>query len=148
MFEFDIRGGRKQQREVVDEVLFWCMKRLMPRVRRITIEVELTDIEPGHYGFCYEQDKKHYMMEIDKNLSLYDLIGTVCHEMVHVWQYHSGRLRECGRTGNWLWRESNWSESMVLCDGMKHHDLPHEAEAHDMDEKLAQEFFPHMKLRL
>ena len=38
-------------------------------------------------GWCYEgENNRDFYIDVDKNLDIEELVETVCHEMVHVWQ--------------------------------------------------------------
>jgi predicted metallopeptidase len=52
-------------------------------------------------GWTYTIHDGEIDIEIDKNLSFQDKILTLCHEMVHAWQFSQGR-------------ESNEEEAMKL----------------------------------
>ena len=129
MNEVMVTGGKKVQRELVYETVNFCIKKLMPRVRTLDIEVKLTNCDA--YGYCCMTDNhKTFELEIRKSLSLYDLVSTICHEMVHVKQYYRKELAE-----NRQWKTRKIAETV------DYFDEPWEKEAFRMEEKLAVEAF-------
>ena len=97
-------GGTKKQRELAEEIAYWCIDVLMPRHRTLDIEIMLTKtFEQGAWGFCYAMDTdREFTVEIDKRIlnklpekeggGLDAFIETICHEMVHVMQTAKGLL--------------------------------------------------------
>jgi hypothetical protein len=80
-------------------------------------------------GYCYQADHNYYTLELDKFQKVYDLLLTICHEMVHVKQGVRRELTE--RHLKQYWK------------GIQHSDRrnePWEREAWDMQKKLAHSF--------
>ena len=96
----DITGGIKKDRELADEIVRWCLDMLMPRHRVLDINVQFVKtFESGAQGFCYRGDvDSEYNIEIDHRLSRAvsreEFIECIIHEMVHVWQGATGRLKD------------------------------------------------------
>ena len=93
----DVHGATKRQRELTHDVVQYCIKELMPRLRTLEIDVELGKcMEIGALGFCYALDtNREFQVEVDKRLykdkrKLF--IRTLCHEMVHCWQQAKNQL--------------------------------------------------------
>ena len=111
MIDVDITGGLKKDRELASEVVWWCMDMLMPRHRSmgITLEFKKT-FEEGDQGFCYQgDDDRDLYIDIDQRLSRSvskeEFISCIMHEMVHVWQIATGRLKDRFRGGyKKLWK--------------------------------------------
>ncbi len=87
----DVRGGTKLRRKLAAEVIHYCIRELMPRLRTLDIDVVLNKcMDEGAFGSCYAIDtNREFHIEIDKRLyeiSQHEFIETICHEMVHVWQ--------------------------------------------------------------
>ena len=105
MIIIEIIGGRKKDRELADEIIWWCMDMLMPRHSVMDINFRLTKTaEDGALGFCYQgDDDRDYHIEVDHRLSRAEgteiFIETVIHEMVHVWQSASGRMKDTFKGG-------------------------------------------------
>ena len=99
-------GGTKKQRDLTENVVWYCIKELMPRYRTLEIEVQLTKcLDKGAYGYCVadEGTTRSFIIEVDKSLSKFKnkkinkqglerFVETICHEMIHVWQTATGRM--------------------------------------------------------
>ena len=111
MIGVEITGGLKRDRELTDEIVWWFMDMMMPRHRVLDITVKFTKtIEDGAQGFCYrgDDDRDHHI-EVDHRLSRIvskeEFIECVMHEMVHVWQNATGRMKDKFRGGyKQLWK--------------------------------------------
>ena len=88
------------------------------------------------HGCCNKLDEvgRKFKLSIKKGLSIYELISTVCHEMVHVKQYAKGELRWCNKKNNNMWKKS-------VKNDIPYDDQPWEKEAYKLETKLAMEFF-------
>lgn len=132
----EVIGGPAKEREVAEKVVHWCIKKLMPRVRTLDIEVKLTKCNA--YGYCLCTDNhKTFELEIRKGMSLYDLISTLCHEMIHVKQYYR---KEMDHNRRW--------KSRKISEDVNYFDEPWEKEAFRMEEKLAIECFKELNVSL
>lgn len=131
-----VDGGRVKERELIERVACWCVNKLFPRYRTLEISINVRKL-PQAYGFCLEGDhKREFDIEIQKGLNLYDIISTVCHEMVHVRQYLKGQLRH--RTdGSQMWK----ADPTIRLGEVDYADTPWEKEAFDLEEELAIECF-------
>jgi hypothetical protein len=132
----EVKGGSKKEREIVQATVSWCIRKLMPRVRTLDIEVALTKCNA--YGYCLNTDNnKTFELEIRKGMSLYNLISTVCHEMVHVKQYYRKEMDH-----NYRWKSRKISSDTAYTD------QPWEKEAFKLEEKLAIECFKELAVTL
>lgn len=132
----EVKGGSKKEREIAEFVVAWSIKKLLPRVRTLDIDVKLTKCNA--YGYCLNtDDHKTFELEIRKGMGLYDLVSTICHEMVHVKQYYRKELTEDRR-----WKTRKVSEKV------KYEDEPWEKEAFKMEEGLALECFKQISVSL
>ena len=111
MIHIEATGGLKKDRELAEDVMWFCMDILMPRMRTLCIDLEFTKtLEDGAMGFTHMgDDDKDMIIQIDHRLSRIEgrdkLIETVAHEMVHVWQMATGRLEDKFRGGyKQLWK--------------------------------------------
>ena len=124
MIFVDTIGGNKKQRELVNDVAYWCVNKLMPRMKKLDIEIQINNLKDNAVGYCMMQDdNRTFELEVDKKLDDDELITTVCHEMVHVKQYARNEL---GINDNH--------------DGENYYDLPYEKEAYELQEILLEEY--------
>jgi hypothetical protein len=136
MNNVEVLGSVAKEREVVENVVHWCIKKLMPRVRTLDIEVKLTNCKA--YGYCLmTDDHKTFELEIRKGMNLYDLVSTICHEMVHVRQYYR---KEMDNSHRW--------KSRKVKEDTSYHDQPWEKEAFRLEERLALECFKNLQVNL
>jgi hypothetical protein len=119
--------------------LVYC-SRILVQIERgyiMNIEVKLTDCSA--YGYCLMTDSnKNFELEIRKGMRLYDLVSTVCHEMVHVKQYYRKEMDD--RTSRW--------KSRKLPEEMSYMDRPWEKEAFKLEGPLALECFQEIHMSL
>ena len=111
MIGVEVTGGLKRDRELAEEIVWWCMDMLLPRHRVLDIDVKFTKtFEEGAQGFCYqEDDDRDFVIEVDHRLSRTvnkeEFIECIIHEMVHVWQGATGRIKDKFRGGyKKLWK--------------------------------------------
>jgi hypothetical protein len=129
-------GGRKKEREIAESAVKWCISKMMPRMKTLDINISFEKIPA--YGYCMEEDSnRQFTLTIQKGLSLYDLISTVCHEMVHVKQYARKELRNVN--GNTMWKKKSYNS-------VDYWDAPWEKEAFRLEESLALECFKEMQI--
>ena len=120
----DTIGGNKKQRELITDVAYFCVDRLMPRMKTLEIEIQINNLKDQAVGYCMMQDdNRTFELEVDKKLDDDELITTVSHEMVHVKQYARNEL---GINDNH--------------DGENYYDLPYEKEAYELQEILLEEY--------
>jgi len=135
----EVTGGKKAERAIAQETVEWCLKKLLPRYRTIDVAVEFSKIDA--YGYCMEEDDKGRLFTITlrKGLGLFELISTICHEMVHLKQYARRELRNVN--GNTMWKKKAYNN-------IDYWDAPWEKEAYKLEGKLATECFQTMKVVL
>ena len=110
MLFVDASGGIEKDRTLAEEVMWFCIETLMPRMKNLMVECELKKIEDGVLGYAWSvEDNKDCLIQIDSRLSRDagrdKFIETVCHEMVHVWQMATNRTKETYRDGHkQLWK--------------------------------------------
>ena len=110
MLLVEANGGIEKDRPLAEEVMWFCIETLMPRMKNLMVECELKKIEDGVLGYAWTvEDNKDCMIQIDSRLSRDagrdKFIETVCHEMVHVWQMATNRTKETYRDGHkQLWK--------------------------------------------
>jgi hypothetical protein len=136
MNSIEVSGSTKSNRQLAFDAAAWYIKKFMPRMRTLEINIDLVKLNEGIYGYCMEGDtNREFSLEINKTLSVEDLVGTVIHEMIHVKQYARKELFQ-GYDGRTRWK-SRWYSSY---DSVDYDDQPWEKEAHRLDVKLAEEF--------
>lgn len=136
----EVTGGKKAERAIAQETVEWCLKKLLPRHRTIDVTVEFKKIDA--YGYCMEEDDKGrlFTITINKGLGLFELISTICHEMIHLKQYARRELRQ-DANGNTMWKKKAYNT-------VDYWDAPWEKEAFKLEGKLATECFQQMKVVL
>lgn len=81
-------GSTKTKRQLAEDVVNFCIRELMPRMKTLDVGVQLSnDLAPHQYGFCCAIDTREFELEVNAKMSDDDIITTICHEMVHVKQY-------------------------------------------------------------
>ena len=145
MLNIEVTGGIKKERELAEEIVWWCMDMLMPRHRVMDINFEFCKtFEVGALGFCYRgDDDREYNIQIDKRLGRTvckkEFIETIVHEMVHVWQGATGRMKDKFKGGyKQLWKckdgkYRNYSDT-------KYERQPWEVEAYKLQAPLTEMF--------
>ena len=113
---YEITGGTKHERKLVETALLFAKEYLMPRIR--DLEIEITIEKDMTSDADVVGDEREYEMRVRKGQDDEDLITAIFHEMVHVKQ---------GVRGEFPLFES--SELDYL-------DRPWEIEAYDLQEKI------------
>lgn len=128
-----VNGGSVRQRAYVESIAFFCLAKLLPRIKNIDIHITLKKFpdKEGAYGYCSAESEderldrpRYFEIEVAKNLRLRNLLETVAHEMVHVKQFARGELYESNRLGKHRW-QGKW-----LQKDPEYWDRPWEIEAH------------------
>lgn len=144
MNSVEVYGGKVKEREVIEATVAWCLKKMMPRMRTLDIEVIILPEKnmKNAMGYCvHGETNREFELIIQKGLSLYNLISTVCHEMVHVKQYSRGELRS-NKFGKMKWK------AKIISDETSYMDLPWEKEAFKKEHKLAIQCFEEINVCL
>jgi hypothetical protein len=124
----EINGGTKREREVARATVEMMIKKLLPRFRTLEITVNLKKLD-GVFGYCLAETTREFELEVAKGLSLKNLVGTICHEMVHVKQYARKELH----LTSYVWKKTEIDEKTPYSK------LPWEVEAFGMEDDLARE---------
>ena len=126
-----VTGGFKAQRERVMDIMIFCVNELLPQHRTLDIYTQLGNYEVTEnvMGQCLHVHGNEFQIDIDSKQKIYDLILTVCHEMVHVKQYSRKELKE--DYPNTLWFNKEYSDARCY---------PWELEAWNMQSKLAHKY--------
>ena len=144
MLLVEANGGIEKDRTLAEEVMWFCIETLMPRMKNLMVECELKKIEDGVLGYAWSvEDNKDCLIQIDSRLSRDagrdKFIETVCHEMVHVWQMATNRTKETYRDGHkqlWKCKDGKYRNYGKTA----YERQPWETEAYAMEGKLAELF--------
>ena len=145
MIGIEVTGGLKRDRMLAEEIVWFCLEKMLPRHRALNITVKLTKTyEDGAKGFCYqEDDDRDFIVEIDHRLSraegIDEFIDTVCHEMIHVKQHAKKELIDRIRGGYrklWKCRDGKYRNYMKTV----YEKQPWEVEAHRDSAKYMRAF--------
>lgn len=132
----EVKGGKKDRKELAEAVVSWYLKKVMPRYKTLDIQVKLsTCYDRGAYGYCMElDDNRTFELEIDKNLRLFDFVSTICHEMTHLKQYARSEMKQLD-DGRIRWKK------VVYPSGYDYDKSPWEKEAFKVETELAMQCF-------
>ena len=130
-----VTGSTKRKREIAESAMIHCISELMPRMRTLDIELTLKKIKDEEVvGWCHEgENKREFFIDIEKSLDGEDLIETVCHEMVHVWQSATRKMKDLP-FGRKMYMGKVYDETTA------YEDEPWEVEAYEMQGKLLKTF--------
>lgn len=124
----DVYGGTRYRRELAEQVIQFCIGKMLPRIKTLDIMLELEGedvFEDGTTGCCYALGHREFKMEICANQTEEDFIRSICHEMVHIKQY----IRD------------EFIEEVIDYQTMaEYYNLPSEKEAYSMEEELYKEW--------
>ncbi len=115
-------GGKKSQRELVEDITSWYINTKLPRYKNLNIEIDLENINDAQ-GFCTEIDKREFHIQIDKRLQGDDFVTCLFHELTHVEQH----LRNKFGIKNEV-------------DHLDYFDRPYEIDAYAKQEQLLEEY--------
>ena len=82
---YEITGGTKKERAIIEDGLLFAKQYLMPRIRILEVDINLKknmEVDADVVG-----DEREFVMRIRKGQDRDDLLTAVFHEMVHVKQY-------------------------------------------------------------
>ena len=145
MIGLEVTGGCKRDRALAEDVVWFCLERLLPRHTALDITVTLKKtFEDGAWGLCYEgEDDRDFYIDIDhrlySRLGWEDFVDALCHEMVHVKQSVRGELKEYFRPHYkrvWMCRDGKYRDY----DNIPYERRPWEVEAHRMAPVLELEY--------
>ena len=130
-----VTGSTKRKRKIAESAMIHCISELMPRMRTLDIELTLKKIKDEEVvGWCHEgENKREFFIDIEKSLDGEDLIETVCHEMVHVWQSATRKMKDLP-FGRKMYMGKVYDETTA------YEDEPWEVEAYEMQGKLLKTF--------
>ena len=134
MYSIDITGYGARKRRVEDAVA-WFLHKYLPR-HHIYIEILHRGLRREQsYGYCSVSGAiykpREFLIEIDPKLDLELYTKTILHEMIHLRQWVSGTLKE--RRGKMYYKD-------IKCEDLDYWELPHEIEAHGLEESYYHDY--------
>ena len=136
MRELNIIGGRKKQRQVVEDAVKWSIKKLnLHRIRTLELNFSLKKLKTL-YGELEQLDDKRreFSIVLDKNMNTENIIRTVIHEMIHVKQYIRKEM-----DSEVIGQHMRWKSNTYPYD-IKYDDMPWEKEANRLETKYGNEY--------
>jgi hypothetical protein len=136
VIEYESKCSKKRQ-QAIDAAVFCAAEALMPRIKK-PVYINIRPIrklaeKQGVYGDCMDEGDREFTIRIDVSLPLEQMIETVLHEMVHVWQYVSKRM-----VYKWV-HEVKFDKGVYDWD-MPYDERPWEIEAHAKEKSLKELF--------
>ena len=121
------------RREAIEAAVHFAASQMLPRIRK-PVFINIRAIrklakKQGVYGDCMDEGDREFTIRIDVSLPLDQMITTILHEMVHVWQYVSNRM-----VYKWV-HEVRFAKEVYSWD-MPYDDRPWEIEAHRLEKQL------------
>jgi len=130
----EVIGGTKKQRALAEDVAFWCIEKMMPKMKTLEIEIQLSKLEDDRYGSCMEEDRNRvFHLEISKNCDRDEFITSICHEMIHVKQYARKEISDWNGLD-----QPKWKNNLISKD-CGYWDWPWEKEAYSLEYQFADE---------
>jgi len=136
VIDFETKCAKYRKKAIVDAVNF-ASTQLMSRIRK-PVYINIRAIrklaeKQGVYGDCMDEGDREFTIRIDVSLPLDQMIETILHEMVHVWQYVSKRMVQ-----NWV-HEVRFAKEVYSAD-LPYDDRPWEIEAHRLEKELKEKW--------
>jgi len=131
----NVIGSTKKKRALAESAVTFCISELMPRMRTLDVELTLKNIKTERIvGWCYEGDgNRDFYIDVEKTLDDEEMVETVCHEMVHVWQGATRKMKD-------LTFGRKMYMGKIYDDTTAYEDEPWEIEAYEMQDKLLEKF--------
>ena len=125
------------RRCAIESAINFAASQMMSRIRK-PVYINIVTIrklaeQQGVYGDCMDEGDREFTIRIDVSLPLDQMITTILHEMVHVWQYVSKRM-----VYKWV-HEVKFAKEVYDWD-MPYDDRPWEIEAHRKEKELKELF--------
>tara|TARA_B100000674_G_scaffold99380_1_gene72112 strand:- start:148 stop:564 length:417 start_codon:yes stop_codon:yes gene_type:complete len=129
--------AKKAIKQDVESALWFAKNELMPRHRKLSITVHfIKDLrkKEGVHGDVLDEDDREYTIRVDSSQARIELISTILHEMVHVYQYVTRKMTQpSGDIIMYDKTEYSWD--------MPYKDKPWELEAHTLERDLYSKFY-------
>ena len=136
VIEFENNCAQYRKRAIESAINF-AASQMMSRIRKPVyiniITIRKLAEQQGVYGDCMDEGDREFTIRIDVSLPLDQMITTILHEMVHVWQYVSNRM-----VYKWV-HEVRFAKEVYDWD-MPYDDRPWEIEAHRKEKELKELF--------
>lgn len=123
-----VTGSTKDKRALAEKTVAWSIKKLgLSRMSSLSIDVVLRKMKKHEYGYCNIVDSnRNFVIDVNKNVTIKDLVSTIIHEMVHVKQFARNEMN--GHNMQW--------KSKIISEDTDYMDLPWEKEAYRLEEKF------------
>lgn len=123
-----VTGSTKDKRALAEKTVAWSIKKLgLSRMSSLSIDVVLRKMKKHEYGYCNIVDNnRNFVIDVNKNVTIKDLVSTIIHEMVHVKQFARNEMN--GHNMQW--------KSKIISEDTDYMDLPWEKEAYRLEEKF------------
>ena len=136
IIEFETKCAKYRKRAIEDAITF-ASNQLMSRIRK-PVYINIRAIrklaeKQGVYGDCMDEGDREFTIRIDVSLPLDDLISTMLHEMIHVWQYVTRRM-----VSEWV-HEVRFNKKVYSSD-MPYDERPWEVQAHQKEKELKEKY--------
>tara|TARA_B100001057_G_scaffold130669_1_gene129726 strand:- start:673 stop:1089 length:417 start_codon:yes stop_codon:yes gene_type:complete len=129
--------AKKAIKDDVEAALWFAKDELMPRHRKLSVTVHFVkDLrkKEGVHGDVLDEDDREYTIRVDSSQARIELISTILHEMVHVYQYATRKMTQpSGDIIVYDKTEYAWD--------MAYKDKPWEIEAHKLERDLYAKFY-------
>ena len=129
MISIQVQNGPKRERELMEDLAYYCLKKLMPRKKRIEIDIKQIKDLPAKQGAAATvvdtDDLFTYEMNIDKDMTLRKKLLSVSHEMVHIKQFSRKELEHTDSI-----YKSKWKGKVYNYHKIHYYDMPWEIEAY------------------
>jgi hypothetical protein len=131
----NVIGSTKKKRALAESAVTFCISELMPRMRTLDVELTFKNIKTERIvGWCYEGDgNRDFYIDVEKTLDDEEMVETVCHEMVHVWQGATRKMKD-------LTFGRKMYMGKIYDDTTAYEDEPWEIEAYEMQDELLEKF--------
>lgn len=138
MNEVIVEGSYKSRRILAENVVNFCIKELMPRMKTLCIEVSLISLKgQDAWGWFSEGDNnREYHLEIEKSLTEDEFIETLAHEMVHVYQGSTLKIKDRASKRFWKCKDGKYRNY----NDVDYAKQPWEVEAYRMEGPLLKKY--------
>ena len=137
----EFKGHAKKAIKDEVELAAWFVKdELMPRHRKIYVTIHFMKNlrkNEGIHGDCLDEEDREYTIRVDSTQARKEIISTIIHEMVHVYQYVTGKMKQ-------KWVHEVVFEKKVYPWDMEYQERPWEIEAHTFEKDLYAKFYKYM----
>lgn len=128
MISINVENGIAKERQLMTDLAYYCVKKLMPRKQNLEIDIiQIKNLQEtdGELASCIDtEDLNTFEIQLDKGMSLRKKLLSVAHEMVHVKQFTRKELEHTSSINRQLWRGKNYNTKN------RYYDLPWEIEAY------------------